>query len=189
MVNSIDEILPEYDFAEWHAITISAPAPIVFEKVLTLDLRRSLVIRTLFALRSLPGIFNGRDPSRQSLGLTMDALLKSGFILLAQLPNREIVLGLAGRFWTACGDIQEMEPDAFREFNQPGFAKAVWNFSLHPIPGGTNLRTETRVRCLDGLSRRKFARYWRIVRPFSGWVRMQALKVIKTSAEKAKEAT
>lgn len=119
----------------------------------------------------------------------MDGLLKSGFILLAEIPNQEIMLGLVGRFWTASGDIQKMDAESFRQFNQTGFAKALWNFSLHAITGGVILRTETRIKCLDEQSRRKFARYWRIVRPFSGWVRMEALRIIKSEAEKVKEAT
>ena len=189
MAESLDFWLPEYGFCERHEIEISAPAPMVFEKVMKLDFRRSLIIRTLFGLRSLPGFFTRGNQRSSSLGLTRDALLKSGFILLAEIPNREIVLGLVGRFWTPCGDIQKMDAQSFRDFNQPGFAKAVWNFSLHPTTTGAILRTETRVKCLDEESRQKFVRYWKIVQPFSGWVRKEALKIIKLEAEKRKEAT
>ncbi len=185
----IDEFLLDYDYSERHEIEISAPVPTVFAKVLKLDFRRSLVIRILFALRSLPGLFTRREQSSPSLGLTMDALLKSGFILLAQILNQEIVLGLVGRFWTACGDIQKMDAESFHNFNQPGFAKALWNFSLHPEKTGVILRTETRIKCLDEQSHRKFARYWKIVQPFSGWVRKEALRIIKAETEKRKEAT
>ncbi len=187
--SSLDLFLLDYQFDERHEIAISAPATIVFEKVLKLNFQRSLIIRTLFTLRSLPGFFTRNEQRASSLGLTIDALLKSGFILLAQTPNQEIVLGLVGRFWTACGDIQKIDAESFRNFNQSGFAKAVWNFSLHPISGGVILRTETRVKCLDEMSLQKFARYWRFVQPFSGWVRKEALRIIKSEAEKTKEAT
>jgi hypothetical protein len=179
--------LPHYDFDERHEIKISAQPPIVFDKVMKLDLRRSLLIRTLFALRSLPGVFQRGGGRQPSLGLTMDTLLKSGFVLLAKNPDKEIVLGLVGRFWSACGDLQKINAEAFQQFNQPGFAKAVWNFSLHATSSGTILRTETRVKCLDDQSRKQFARYWRIVKPFSGWVRKEALRIIKSEAEKMKE--
>lgn len=188
MANYFEEFLLDYHFAERREIEIFATPERIFQQILKLDFRRSWVVRTLFALRSLPGIFNGRDPSRQSLGLTMEGLLRSGFILLAQTPNQEIVLGLVGRFWTACGDIQKLDAGNFRNFNQPGFAKAVWNFSLRQTADNVILRTETRVKCLDEMSRQKFARYWKLVRPFSGWVRNEALRIIKSEAEKTKEA-
>jgi len=49
------------------------------------------------------------------------------------------------------------------------------------VPG--SLATETRVHVPDPVSRRKFARYWRVVRPFSGVIRMGVLRAAKRRAE------
>jgi len=50
-------------------------------------------------------------------------------------------------------------------------------------PRAATLATETRVRCLDAASRRKFGLDWRLVRPFSGWIRREALRAVADAAE------
>jgi hypothetical protein len=48
------------------------------------------------------------------------------------------------------------------------------------------LTTETRVHVADPRSRRKFARYWRVVGPFSGLTRILVLRAAKRRAEAAR---
>lgn len=179
----IDEFMPEPQFAERHAVRVSAPPERAWQAVRALDLGRSPLIRTLFALRSLPGLFGEKRPGARALGLTREGLLRSGFVLLAEQPPREIVLGLAGRFWTPTGGLTRVEPDEFREFRRPGLALAAWNFTVLPTDEGSLVATETRVRCTDDEAYRRFRRYWRIVRPFSGLVRREALRAIRRAAE------
>jgi hypothetical protein len=116
----------------------------------------------------------------------MDGLLDSGFVLLAERAPREIVLGLAGRFWTSAGGISRVEPDEFRAYDRPGMALAAWNFTVLPTDEGSLVATETRVRCTDDAAHRSFARYWRVIRPFSGLVRGEALRAVRRAAERAR---
>jgi hypothetical protein len=117
--------------------------------------------------------------------LTLDGLVGRGFTLLGARPPHEIALGLAGRFWTPTGSLERLDAAAFRAFDRPGSAKAVWSFRLLPADDGTTrIITDTRVRCLDPASRRRFRIYWRIVGPFSGLVRRAALRAIKREAER-----
>lgn len=179
----IDDILPCYDAVERHQIKILAPARTVYEAVRVLDLRDSRIVRLLFRLREGLGSFRSK-PDTQRLGLTLRDLIAGGFILLAERPDEEIVLGLVGRFWSASGNIKRMDAEAFSSFASPGFAKAAWNFSLDQDEGGaTRLSTETRVLCLDDSSRRKFKLYWTLIAPFSGVIRMEALRAVKLAAE------
>lgn len=179
----IDEFLPGYDVDEHHEIDIAASAERVYDAARTLDLNCSWLIRTLFFLRGLPALFSSRGAPKQRLGLTLAGLLDSGFILLGETPQQELVLGLVGKFWTASGEIQHIRTEHFRSFDTPGFAKAVWNFSLAPQPNGaTNVSTNTRVLCLDEASRRRFRIYWLFLRPFSGAIRLAALQAIKRAA-------
>ncbi|MDL1876095.1 hypothetical protein FBQ85_13125 [Cytophagia bacterium CHB2] len=176
----IDEFLPRYDVHEYHEIDIAAPAERIYAAMRTLDLSRSWLIRMLFGLRGLPALFSSPSEPKQRLGLTLAGLLDSGFILLGETPQQELVLGLVGKFWTASGEIQHIRTEHFRSFDTPGFAKAVWNFSLAPQPNGvTNVSTNTRVLCLDEASRRRFRMYWLFIRPFSGAIRLAALRAIK----------
>ncbi len=181
----IDEFLPIHDAVERHQIDIHASAGRVYAAARTLDLSGSVWVRWLFRLRGLPALFLPRAKSRQEgLGLTLDGLLKNGFILLGESPPREIVLGLVGKFWSSSGCIQRLDKAGFLSFATPDYAKAAWNFSLSPQAEDiTRLFTETRVLCLDEASRKRFRLYWVFIQPFSGLIRMEALRAIKRQAE------
>ncbi len=169
----IDLFLPEYDFSETHDIRIRATEETVFRALNTVDLCESAAIRWLFRLRGLP-----------TRGMTLREMKRLRFEVLGESENRELLLGLAGRFWTIRGDLRRIHSGNFREFDERGFAKAVWDFSLVEEAGETRLITETRIKCLDAESRKKFGFYWTFIQPFSGLIRKEFLKTIKRRAEK-----
>lgn len=175
----IDDFLPGYDVRERHRIKVHAAVDRVYRAVRRLDISQTRLSMLLFRLRGIPaGSF---APSC----FTLDDFLKMRFILLGEKPNEELLLGLVGRFWTASGELRRLDTDGFRSFNEPGYAKAVWNFSLaEQSDGSILLETETRVYCLDQASRRRFRLYWLLVGPFSGLIRREVLQAIKRSAEK-----
>ena len=151
---------------------VCASAEAVFSVIDEVDLCESPIIRALFFLRGLP---NGH--------LSLRDLKNSGFEMLGIQKNEELLLGLAGKFWTLCGDMQKVNSGNFREFDKKGFAKAVWNFSVDGKGNETNLKTETRICCLDDESRRSFGFYWTFIQPFSGLIRREMLRIVKKKAE------
>lgn len=170
----IDEFMPKYDFSETHDIKIRASAENVFRALNEVDLCESPIIRGLFLLRGLP-----------TEKMTLREMRKMRFETLGEEENEEILLGLAGKFWTLAGNLQKVDSSNFREFDEKGFAKAVWNFSLAESKEQTRLTTETRIKCLDAESRKKFGFYWIFIQPFSAWIRKEMLKTIKRKAENA----
>ena len=172
----IDEFLPVYDFSERHETRIRASAEKVFEAVGTTDFNESWVIWGLLAMR---GLGFGNTSAKLTLRDAFD-----NFSVLSEKPNEEILLGLAGKFWTLTGNMQKVDAGNFKEFNKEGFAKAVWNFSVSETSGETLLKTETRIQCLDEASRQSFALYWTVVKPFSGLIRDEMLRLIKEKAER-----
>ncbi len=168
----IDRFLPDYHFASHYAITIDAPVETTFARVRALDLRESRIIRVLIRLRGMP-----------SDTLTREGLNRF-FVSLGEVPDRELVMGLAGRFWTPGGALVDLSAETFGEFQQPGYAKAAWNFSLEPAGDHrTRLATETRILCTDNRARRRFSLYWALIGPFSGWIRREALRTLRQQAE------
>ncbi len=115
----IDLFLPDYDFSETHDIKIRATAETVFRALNEVDLCESAIVRWLFRLRGLP-----------TSGIKLSEMPKMGFETLGAKENEEILLGLAGKFWTLTGNLQKVDADNFREFDENGFAKATWNFYL-----------------------------------------------------------
>ena len=173
----IDEFLPEFDFEEKHSIAIDADADAatVYEAAQNANLGESWIVRMLLTLRGM-----------SADALTVRNLRYSKFRILGERPASELLIGLAGEFWTPWGDLQDVNAENFKAFDKSGYAKAVWNFSLDadgPNGKATRLTTETRIKCLDDGSRRRFGFYWTFVQPFSGLIRMEMLKTIKSKAE------
>lgn len=176
----IDEALPAYDVAARYSTDIKAPPERVYDAVQRVDLAQSTITQWLLALRGLS------RPSRKAT-LTLADIIAGGFVPLAEDRPREFLLGVAGKFWTPTGCVQRLDAAGFRSFAQAGYAKAVWNFSVREKGEGvTELATETRVLCLDAQSRRRFRLYWFFVGPFSGWMRREALRLVKQEAERKK---
>ena len=167
----IDDFLPKYDFIETHDIKIRASSENVIGTINEIDFCESPIIRTLMFLRRMPGA-----------KMRLRDLRKTNFEILGKRDD-ELLLGLAGKLWTLTGKLQKVNANNFREFDEKGFAKAVWNFSVDSKGNETRLRTETRVRCLDDESRRSFGFYWTFIQPFSGLIRREMLKIVKKKAE------
>ncbi len=168
-----DTLLPAGDVASRHETVVHASPTLVFQSVKRLDLSRSRVVRLLFRLRGLP-----------ASTLSFTGLHRMGFVTLGERPPHEIVLGIAGQFWTMTGNLRRLTAEAFVAFAEPNTAKAIWSFHVEPITGGSRLVTETRVVCSDGRARGRFRAYWIVVAPFSALVRRVALRVIKEEAER-----
>lgn len=171
----IDEFLPVWDAREQHHIKINAPAKQIYAATQRLDLSGAYLTNFLLKLRGIPS----------KTEVSLDDLLNTGFVVLGETPNKELLLGLTGKFWQPSGNPVRIARERFVEFDEPGYAKAVWNFSLSEISNGTvRLNTETRVFCTDEASRVKFMFYWFLIGAFSGLIRREILCVIKRKAEK-----
>jgi hypothetical protein len=180
--------MPACDVSEFHGTTVRAPIQTVYEALSTADLGRSPIVRLLLRLRALPAMFRIGGHKR-NLHLNLDALVKGRFVVLGEHSPDEIALGLIGRFWGLSGTTRSITAGGFKAFDEPGYAKAVWNFSL--VQEGANLTrlcTETRVRCSDDASRKRFRLYWTVIAPFSGLIRREVLRAIRHEAESVHSA-
>jgi hypothetical protein len=171
----IDRFLPSYQVRERHEIEAAASADRAYRAIHEVEFTKSAMTRFLFAVRGLPW--------RGPLGLRdIDDI---GFVLLGEEAGTEIVYGLIGRFWRPSGGLRLVTPDGFVSFTEPGYAKAAWNFRVDPVSDSRSLvSTETRVVTTDDDSRRSFARYWRVIGPFSALIRRRLLALIGDEAER-----
>ena len=134
----LDAYLPICDVSARYEIHIPAPPEVVHRALRHADLSQSLVVKALFLVRGL-GVARGP--------LTLDRMRREGFMLLGDDAERELVFGVAGRFWKLSGGREPIRPEEFREFARPGSAKAALNFLVGDASGGSRLSTETRVQC------------------------------------------
>jgi hypothetical protein len=63
-------------------------------------------------------------------------------------------------------------------------AKGAVSLRVEGVAGRTVLTTETRVLCTDEGARRRFRRYWALIRPGSGAIRVAWLRAIRRRAER-----
>ncbi len=179
----IDEFLPKYNFNEIHSTRIHAPPANVYAAVRQVTAREIKLFRVLTWIRS-PHF--GRQPESilapPADDPVLDVALRSGFLLLGNAPPQETVVGTILGRTPFNGHVPN--PEDFKNFNRPGYAKAVMNFRVTPeANGGVTLTTETRVLATNERAKRRFGRYWRVIYPGSALIRVMWLKAIKARAE------
>ena len=182
--NRLDEFAPIYQFREFHSVRVNAPADRVYVAIKAVSADEIPTFETLTWIRRggrpiAPGILNA--PQHQPL---LEVATRTSFLLLAEEPNREIVIGsavLVPAGWIAT---RRPTPEDFKSVTAPGFALASMNFLVEPAnPNSCVVSTETRIYATDAGSVRKFARYWRIIYPGSALIRRMWLRAIKRRAE------
>jgi hypothetical protein len=185
-VSLLDEALPEYEFAERHHTRVAARPERALAAAKNATPAEMRLVRALLALRSLPARLTrgGALPADRTRSLAAQ-MLEFGFVLVAE-EQQELVLGFISQPWRLAGGAMPHLRTAreWLDFGEPGHVKAVMNFRAVPSGPGTRLETETRVHATDPASRRRFARYWRVIRPGSGLMRRSWLDAAKRRAQR-----
>jgi hypothetical protein len=181
----LDEIMPVYDVGSRHAIAVAARPADVYQAARHADLGRPTLVRILMGIRTLPALAARLAGGSACSRAAADRYTVGGasFTLVAEAPGEEFVLGIMGRFWRPTGSLIRATPEQLRQPPPPGTVQALWNFRVEPSGAGTMLSTETRVRCADEATRRRFLLYWRIVKPGSGLIRRSILGHMRALAE------
>ena len=184
----LDQFAPVYQFSEFHSIRIAAPKDQVYRALKLVTADEIALFRTLTWLRRFgragpESILN--PPSQVPL---LDVAARTSFLVLAEEPDREIVLGTLVSVppgWRPSG---KATPNSFKALfvttNHPGFAPAAMNFRIEDAgPAACTLTTETRVYATDTSTGHRFARYWRVIYPGSTLIRRTWLRAIARRAE------
>jgi hypothetical protein len=158
-MKSLDAYLPSYEFVERHRVGIRDPGQ-ADRALREVTFREVPGVRVLLFLRGL---------GRRGLDETVVGAMVRRTRVLEDVPGEGIVLELRGRFWRLRGGGDGPEATAVMDFRAELGA----------------LTTETRVHVGNAEARRKFACYWRAIRPFSGLIRILVLRAAKRRAEGA----
>lgn len=173
-MRQLDAFLPAYEFVERHSLAIDAPAERIDEAFRTVSIAEIPVARALWFVRRLGRPYGGsRKPF---VGGELPG------VVLEDVPGEGMVLGLTGQFWRMRGYRDPNRPraaDEFLAYARADTCKAVIDFRIGP----RSLSTETRVHVADHAARRKFRRYWLVIRPFSGLIRIMLLRAARQRAE------
>ena len=192
----VERFLPRYDVAVVHADVFRASPAQCYARVMELDLLQAPFVRAALGLRALPQRVLGtlRAPGNRTsieaspLTFRLRDMVGLGWILLAEIPGVEMVLGQVSRPWKADASSTgaPTTPEQFTNFDEPGFAKIVTSLRVDPYGNDSSILTvETRVAATDAMSRRRFRRYWLLIGPASSLIRRMALRLLATELRRS----
>ncbi len=179
----LDEFADTYQFSERHSRRIAAPPGRVYAAIREVTAGEIACFRALTWIRRLgtagpESILN--PPEGQPI---LEVATRSGFLLLADEPARELVIGTLVIAPRGAQRPAKFLPEDFKRLDRAGFAKGVMNFRIESVAGGASLlTTETRVFATDPWTRRRFAAYWRVIYPGSALIRRMWLRAIDRRA-------
>lgn len=187
----IDKFLPQADIVNQQSILIEGTPAEVYLALKGWTAAVSPWGRWLLRLRDLPNrLFRGKSVAvLEQKGVDLRPGEKADFFLvLAAEENREVVLGIVGKFWRLWGNLYPVDRvEDFVSFRQRGYAKAVTSFLLEPVGEQvTRLMNVTRVKGYGRSSRFLFSLYWLLIRPFHNLILKAILRRIKRTVEMTK---
>jgi hypothetical protein len=146
-------------------------------------------------LRYLPARLTGKTTEQASANEPFMQLVMSGSgtIVLAETPNRELVVGSVGQYHNLMDQqIAKLNsPAEFLSFDHPDYQKLAMSFRLtgsDPTVGYT-FTLEHRTHALSPTARGKFALYWLGIKPGGNFVSWLMLRAIKRRAERLETKT
>jgi hypothetical protein len=181
----LDRLLPDYDVVEHHERQLAVSAAEAFAAFRGLPLRDLPVSRLLFGVRSVPDRVAGRPglPSSRSAPI-LDQLIETGFAVLWE-DDRSVVVGtIAPVRGLAVEGLGGVDAGMFAAYDVPGYVKVAMEWAFEDMPdGGCRAMTETRVQSTDEVARVRFGRYWRLIGPFSAFIRREWLAALARATE------
>jgi hypothetical protein len=170
----LDDFLPAYEFVERHSLAIDAPAGRIDAAFREVSIADIPLARALWWVRRLGRPYG--DAAKPFVGGELPG------VVLDDVPEEGLVLGLTGQFWKLLGGERDPErprtAEEFLAYARPDTCMAVIDFRVAP----GSLSTETRVHVAGPAARRAFRRYWRVIRPFSGLIRILFLRAARRRA-------
>jgi len=188
-VTRLDQFAPVWQFREAHSLEVQATPRQVYRAIREVTAEEIRFFRALTWLRRGGRAGPATILNPPSGAAILDVATRSGFLLLADDPDREVVVGTV--LAVPAGARRPATPDAFRALNRPGCVKATMNFWIEPAESGARSRcvvtTETRVYAADRRTRRLFRVYWWLIHPGSALIRRMWLRAIRRRAEAARD--
>ena len=179
----LDTVMPAYDVVERQRIRIEAPPAVTLAAAREMDLLQLPLARAIFAARAwvLGATGDGRPRPR---GLMAD-VLALGWRVVAEIPDREVVVAAVTRPWEPNPRFTGLDLDAFRGCAAPESVKIAWTLRVDPTDDGASIfRTETRAVATDDAGRRRFRPYWALAAPGIRVIRRLSLAPLKGDAER-----
>jgi hypothetical protein len=169
-VQALDSLIPAPGLREYDSVELALPIDEAWDIIRHSDLADSPLIRSLFALRTLPGrlLHRAHEPFSVRIDDVVSTEEHPGFAVVVDERPHTVAVAAIGKVW---------EPNIeFVHVTEPGFVRVAWALSLTPLDDRvTKLGIEVRVDATDAQSWQRFRRYFRLIGPASRFIRHRLL--------------
>ncbi len=183
-MTALQRLIPAPHLLEVHRIDVAAPALDVWDEVRLGELSQPVAIRALFKLRTMASRKSGRTAGPFRFDSMRSSAENPGFQVLSEEPLHEVAVGAIGKVWQIdIPFVHVADEQAYAAFSEPGYIKVAW--SIRVLSRGSeksHVEIELRVSATDEQSWRRFRRYFRVIGPFSRFIRRSLLRTIASRA-------
>ena len=180
----LDRFMPNWDVAEIHNIFLECEPADGYRLACNLDPMQLPLVRFIFRTRRL--MLRGSEQTPVQTGGLVPYTKSIGWAALAEIPEREILMGSVTKPWEANVKFHSLRAEEFIAFREPDYVKIVWTLRVDATPSGTLFLTQTRAVATDTGARRKFRMYWAVFSPGIVLIRRFLLFQVRREAKSRK---
>jgi hypothetical protein len=179
----LDRFIPVYEIVERHHVGVAAPAAITLSAAREQDLLQIMLVRAIFRAREI--VLRASPAGHPPPPGLLAAVQALGWGILAEIPDRELVVGAVTKPWEPNVAFHALPPNEFAKYSEPGYVKIAWTLRADPVDDRTSIfRTETRAIATDATARARFRRYWAFASPGIASIRQLSLRPLQREAER-----
>jgi hypothetical protein len=173
-MSALDRLIPAPALSEIDRVELAVDASRAWNAVRDLDLAQSPLVRTLFAIRTIPDRLQGKTTElRLRINDLVSTPAEPGFQVLVEDAPHELAAGAIGKVWRpVIPFVHVADAAAYAAFSEAGYIKVAWALRVVPARAETSrVEFELRVAATDEEALKKFRRYFRLIGPASRFIR------------------
>jgi len=183
---AFDALAHGAQFRDQIAIVVKASPDAIFRALRAVRLS-DMRLAWLGEIRYLPSRLAGRMTAVDTKTPFFETLIAGGTLILRDEAPREVITGSAAQFHRVNQAPRRFATlEAFDAFTDPEHEKLLMSVRVAPTgrTGEFWLVLEHATQALSSDTERRFARYWRIIKPLGAFVSWQLLRAVRRRAER-----